>query len=149
MFSIYLGSNSKCIQCYITHFSDIHKVFVAPYMIESLPGTPKTGQKLLITGRLRTKQFLQDNGKKGTSIQIMAKQIYLCDDGQMENIQAISNDDNEYNEVDAKISKLSNGNGKFDVRDQNKVELLAQICFDIHNEDAYSSFSLALHYRAK
>lgn len=118
-------------------------------MIQSLPGTPKTGQKLLITGRLRTKQFIRDNGKKATGIKIMARQIYLCDDGQTENIQAIPNEDGEYNKVDANISNVSNKNGKFDVRDQNQVELLAYICFDIHNEDAFSSFSLALHYHAK
>lgn len=115
-------------------------------MIESLPGTPKTGQKLLVTGRLRTKQFLQNNGKKGTSIQIMAKQIYLCDDTQLENMQAIPNGNGNPNGVNTKIP---NSSDRFDVKDQNRVELLAQICFDIQNEDAYSSFSLALHYRAK
>lgn len=89
-------------------------------MVESLPGMPKTGQNLLITGKIRTHQFSHTD-KKGTSIQIIAKQIYLCDD--------------RY--------------GKYHVKNPNKVELLAHICFDISNEEAYSIFILALHNKSK
>lgn len=89
-------------------------------MIETLPGMPKTGQNLLITGKIRTQQFTY-NGKKGTSIRVIAKQIYLCD--------------NRY--------------GKFYVKNPNNVELLAHICFDISNEETYSIFILALHYKSK
>lgn len=129
-----------------TVFSDIHKVVLAPYMIESLPGMPKTGQNLLVTGKLRTKQFIQDNGKKGTSIQILAKQIYLCNDRENNAIQTISpNDDN----VDGDVPELLSSGATTKIKNQNEVELLAQICFDIQNEEAHSTFSLALHHFAK
>lgn len=87
-------------------------------MIENLPGLPKTGQTLLITGKLRTQQF-PCNGKKGTSIQIIAKQMYLCED-------------------------TNEG-----VKNLNHVELLAHICFDISNEETHSVFILALHNQTK
>lgn len=101
-------------------FSDTHKIIVTPYMAEALPGLPKTGQTLLVAGRIRTQQFVY-NDKKGTSIQVIAKQIYTCD----------------------------NRCGKFHVKNPNKVELLAHICFDISNEDAYSHFTVALHSKSK
>lgn len=103
-------------------------------MIENLPEIPKTGQKLFVTGRPRTTHFTQDaNGKKGTSIKIMAKQIYLCDSNKIENGET----ENEFNTV------------QFDIKDQNKIEIFAQIPFEIVNEEKYSSFSLSLHYTAK
>lgn len=50
-------------------------------MVENLPRMPKTGQTILITGKIRTQQF-PCNGKKGTSIQIIAKQMYPCESGE-------------------------------------------------------------------
>lgn len=96
---------------------------------------------MLITGRLRANQFIQDNGKKGTSIQVMAKQIYLCDGGGNGSINADSLHDEH-----PRVKYEMNSSNSYEVRDQNKVELFAQICFDIHNEDTFSSLTLSHHY---
>lgn len=100
-------------------FSDSHKIIVTPYMIETLRGMPKIGQNLLIAGKIRTQQFLYKD-KRRTSIQVIAKQMYVCDD--------------RYE--------------KFHVKTPNKVELLAHICFDVSNEETYSVFVLAVHYKS-
>lgn len=87
-------------------------------MVENLPGMPKTGQTLLVTGKIRTKQFPCNGNKNGTSIQIIAKQIYLCENGEFMN-------------------------------NQNHVELLAHVCFEISNQETYSVFTMAPHYQVK
>lgn len=89
-------------------------------MIETLPGLPEIGHNLLITGKIRTQQFSYNN-KKRTSIQIIAKQIYLCDD-----------------RYEGFIAKTPN-----------RVELQAHICFDISNEETYSVFVLAVHFKSQ
>lgn len=89
-------------------------------MIETLPGMPEIGQNLLISGKIRTQQFFHNNRKR-TSIQVIAKQIYLCDD--------------RY--------------GEFHARNPNRVELQAHICFDISNEETYSVFVLAVHFKSQ
>lgn len=114
--------------------SDVHKIIAPAYMTENLAEIPKTGQKLFVAGRPRTTNFSQDvNGKNGTSIQIVAKQIYLCDSNEIENRET----ENESNNV------------QFDIKDQNKIELFAQIPFEILNEERYCSFILALHHLAR
>lgn len=89
-------------------------------MIESLPGMPKIGEKLLISGKIHTQQFSYKD-KKRTSIQVIAKQMYVCDD--------------RY--------------GKIQVKTPNNVEMLAQICFDISNEETYSNFIIAVQNKLK
>lgn len=88
-------------------------------MIETLPRMPEIGQNLLVAGRIRTQQFSYNNDKKRTSIQVISKQIYLCDDIY----------------------------GKFHAKIPNRVELQAHICFDITNEETYSVFILAVHFK--
>lgn len=66
----------------------------------------------------------------------MAKQIYLCDNDEMK-------------ESSKAESSEAHSNGdviKFEIKDQNHVEIMAKICFDVLNEDSYSTFSLALHH---
>lgn len=72
---------------------------------------------------------------------VIAKQIYLCADG-------------ETNEADKTATPYRNIEPKedqpnFEIKDQNHIELMAQICFDLRNEDSYSLISLALHYLPK
>lgn len=105
-------------------FSENHKIIVSPYALENLPGLPETGQKILVSGKLHTQNFTQQNGKRGTSISIMAKQIYLCQNDHTDETQ-------------------------FQEEGQNRVDLLASICSDILNQDKFSVFSLALNYLAK
>ncbi|XP_055305507.1 uncharacterized protein LOC129570105 [Sitodiplosis mosellana] len=131
------------------HFYDTHKIVVPAYVMEKLPGIPKTGQKLIVTGKLRTGYFTQNGGKRGTYMQIMAKQIYLCDNGDAK--EAKQTEAYEDSNVIFENNKLSRTHGaaNFDIKDQNHVEIMAQICFDIINEDSYSYFNLALHYLSK
>lgn len=123
--------------------SDAHKIVVPAYSLEHLPGIPKVGQKVLVTGKLRTSHFtLKDTGKRESSLPIMAKQIYLCDDGETQETDSNANLE----------SNTMNGMGSasdFELKDQNHVELMAQICFEIVNEDKFSSFNLSVHYLLK
>lgn len=113
-------------------------------MVENLRRMPKTGQNILVTGKMRTQQFTLSNGKKGTSIQVVAKQIYLCDNSshtgsiEMPAAPQLRNTANSVGSIDNKR-----------VKDTNKVELFAHICFDILNEETHSVFTLALHYQTK
>lgn len=115
-----------------------------------MPGVPKTGQKILVTGKLRSNYFTQNNGKRGTSMHIIAKQIYLCDNcksdevNKMYPLYADLNEENNLNKTQF-ISDVVN----FDIKDQNHIEIMAQICFDILNDDSHSTFNLALHYLSK
>lgn len=118
---------------------------VPSYISDSLLGIPKTGQKLLITGRLRVNQFTQDTGKKGTSIQIMAKQIYLCG-GSGNGTMKVDSLNDDLPEIKYELNSSNTARPTFEVTDQNKVGLFAQICFDIHNEDTFSSLTLSYHY---
>lgn len=124
-------------------YSDNHKIVVSPNAIENLPGLPKTGQKVFVSGKLRTQKFIQTNGKMGASIHIMAKQIYLCqsDDTNNAEIQIATVEVPE-------IKSIGNAT-KIEMKDQNQIDLMANICFDILNEDNHSVFSLALHYLSK
>lgn len=110
--------------------SDVHKCYIPAHVIKNLPGTLRNGQKLLVLGTPHIRYFTQESGKGGTSIQITAKSIYLCDDGETKNAS-------------------SNNIGKFEIKDQNKVEIFAGIPTDVVHEDKYSSFSLALHHLTK
>lgn len=129
----------------LCYFSDTHKIMISPYVIESLPGIPQTGQKILVIGNICTKKFILNNGKNGTAFYIMAKQIYLCaDDGNesRKNAQSTSEHITLSNE---KVSDIE----IFYIKDQNRVDVLAQICFEIQNEATYSCFVLSLHHRTK
>lgn len=90
-------------------------------MIENLPELPQNGQNLLITGKIGTQHFSSLTGKKQTSTHIFAKQIYFCDESY----------------------------GRYHVKNANRVELQAHICFDITNEETHSVFVLALHFQSK
>lgn len=68
----------------------------------------------------------------------MAKQIYLCDNDDTEDVDKTKNSD-EFQE-NLKTEKIS-----FEIKDQNHIDLMAKICFDIQHEDSFSTFSLALH----
>lgn len=115
-------------------------------MVESLPGMPKKGQNLFVSGKLRTQNFTQENGKRGTSIQIVAKQIYLCDNTCMgSNKPNTSIEFRSANICDAANTVVEN----YLVKNPNKVELLAHICFDISNEETHSLFILAPHHYSK
>lgn len=113
-----------------------------------MPGLPTTGQRVFILGRLKTKKFTLQNGKVGTSIRIMAKEVYLCQKNNTYGTgtqQALAenslpiNSNNSFNEnVD-----------QFEIKDQNHVDLRAQICFDILNDDTYCNFILAVRHVAK
>lgn len=117
--------------CFVHYNSDMHKVIVSPLIIEKLPSELKTGQQLFVTGALRTNKFIQESGKTGTSIDIMAKQIYRCDDG-----DCMKNDENNDDNTSTAI----------EIANQNKVELFSQICFDINNADTFSSLNLAIDH---
>lgn len=131
------------------YFSDTHKIFVPAFAIENLPNLPKTGQKLLITGTLRTSNFTQNNGKRGTSLQINAQQIYLCDNGEAGKVEQTENPNNDPENQKSNITESKNNVMNFELKDQNHVEIMAQICFDIVNEDSYSTFNVAAHYISK
>lgn len=126
------------INWFNSQHSDTHKIVVPSYVVESLPGIPKTGDKLLITGKLRTSHFIQNSGKRGTYLQVMAKQIYLCDNDETEEVDKTQSSDDFQDAF--KMEKIS-----FDIKDQNQVELMAKICFEIQHENSFSTFSLALH----
>lgn len=111
-------------------------------MVESLPGMPKTGQNLLVTGKIRTQNFTQNNGKKGTSIQIIAKQIYLCDDRYMGSNKANTLTEFKWADISDTVNNVEN----YQVKTPNKVELLAHICFNISNEETHSLFIVAPHH---
>lgn len=87
-------------------------------MTEYLPGMPKTGQTVLVTGKIRTQKFPCNGDKEGSSIRIIAKQMYLCEDSEC-------------------------------LKNQNHIELLAYICFEISNRETYSVFILGVHYQKK
>lgn len=115
-----------------------------------MPGIVKTGQKVLVTGKLRTNYFTQNNGKRGTSMHIIAKQIYLCDNYESDEVNKVYPlyaDPNEENKRSK--TQFTSGVPNFDIKDQNHIEIMAHICFDILNDDSHSSFNLALHYLSK
>lgn len=131
-----------------SYLSDTHKIVIPSYAMENMPGIVKTGERLLITGKLRTKHFEQDNGKRGTSIHIIAKQIYLCDNYKSDEGNKIPQNNhadlNEANKLNKTQFPCDVAN--FEIKDQNHIEIMAQICFDILNYDSHSTFNLALHY---
>lgn len=115
-----------------------------------MPGIAKTGQNILVTGKLRTNYFTQNNGKRGTSIHIIAKQIYLCDNCKSDELNKkypFYADVNEENKLSK--TQFTCGVTNFDIKDQNHIEIMAQICFDILNDNSHSTFNLALHYLSK
>lgn len=66
----------------------------------------------------------------------MAKQIYLCDSDEMK----------ESNQAESSEADSNGDVMRFEIKDQNHVEIMAKICFDVLNQDSYSTLSLALHY---
>lgn len=128
-----------------------HKVTIAPHIIEKMPGLPTTGQRVFILGRLKTEKFALQNGKVGKSIRIMAKEVYLCQKNNTygtekqqtlaENPLAI-NSNAERNSSNENVPQL-------EIKDQNHVDLRAQICFDILNDDTYCNLILAVRHVAK
>lgn len=111
-------------------FSDMHKIVVPESAYEYLPRMPRTGEKLLIVGNTRCDKFTQGNGKNGTSVYIMARQIYLCDGA-----------------TEAVESKFTQGvDAVVKIEDRNHLQCYAQIPFDISNCETFSMFSLAVHY---
>lgn len=112
-------------------------------MIENLPAIPKTYQNLFVTGKIRTESFITNNGKRGTSIHVVAKQIYLWDNKE----PILTKISSEIENGDTNVTSTSDG--ILEVKNPNTVELLAHICFDIINEMKHSVFTVALHYGTK
>lgn len=123
-----------------------HKVTIASHIIEKMPGLPTTGQRVFILGRLKTEKFTLQNGKIGQSIRIMAKEVYLCQENDTygtETQQAFAE-----NSL-AERNSFNENVPHFEIKDQNHVDLRAQICFDISNDDTYCNFILAVRHVVK
>lgn len=123
-----------------------HKVTIAPHIIEKMPGLPKTGQRVFILGRLKTEKFTLQNGKVGKSIRIMAKEVYLCHGTETQ--QALAENSLAI-KSNAERNSFNENVPQFEIKDQNHVDLRAQICFDILNDDTYCNFILAVRHVAK
>lgn len=115
-----------------------------------MPGLPKTGQRVFILGRLKTEKFTLQNGKVGKSIRIMAKEVYLCQNNTYgtETQQALEENSLAINS-NAERNSFNENVPQFEIKDQNHVDLRAQICFDILNDDTYCNFILAVRHVAK
>lgn len=102
------------------------------------------GQRAYVMGKVKVRTFRKDDGKNGSKLDVLVRQYMVCDSFNNTMTQTEFNTKNESNQ----------GDNSFDERnikdiDLNHVDLHAQISFDIINEDAFSSFSLAYRYYEK
>lgn len=141
----------KCLTLTNIHFiclySEFHKIVVATSVMEKCPVSLQRNQKLFINGIIKPLEFIQDNGKKGTSLRVMAHQINQIDDGQLEKDYSsqVQKENIDYsNQVkDDTQFDVDNIKSTFEVIDQNRVILESFIWSQIKNEDDYSFFTLA------
>ncbi|XP_031640709.1 uncharacterized protein LOC116352337 [Contarinia nasturtii] len=99
----------------------IHKVVIPVFTLEKFPGSIEEKQKLFITGQLRAKEFNDENGKRGTSVQIVAHNVFQCEN--------------------------NNDNNKLD--DQNHVEIESYIWTDVKHKENLTHFHADLRYLKK
>lgn len=88
------------------------------YQVEQL----KIGDELMIFGNLRARLYEQRDGKKKSSIRVKARWVY-----------PLSNYGSEATRSNEAVH-------------MNRVDIMAQICFDITNSEKCSIFTLAHHY---
>lgn len=85
---------------------------------------------------MRAEKFERDDGRTGTAIRVMTRQLYLADPDTAPNAHPAA---------DSSESKVDH----IYTQDQNRVELNCKICFDILNHAKYSVVSVAYHYLQK
>lgn len=130
----------------------MHRIVVTQNTLDILHGSLKEGQKIVVTGRLRGEKYLRGDGKTGQTLFVAARQIYLCDTGDDDATYISNEQENEGTTdsqlIDEPLSKNSNFSS-IEIQDQNHVELLDQICFNVKNDQKFSQFSLAYHFMQK
>lgn len=126
----------------------MHKIVVPAYVMENLPDPIETEQRLLVCGLLKSKPFTLDNGKIATAFQILAKQIYICDNENAKVNEATTHLGTNVN--DGEVFEVCNElEPKCELRDHICVNLESFIWSEIYNEDKVSSFNLAMRYDSK
>lgn len=120
-------------------FSNMHKVVISGHLRKN---EIKPDDKLLITGKLKTKPFTLQNDKNGTSFKIIAQQVYHIDNGEPnETISPISESELE---PEFEWNRRRIFNKGFHVKDENEVQLESFIWSEIQHENKFSVFYLAL-----
>lgn len=109
--------------------STIHNVHISRETQKILGEPIVTGQNLYISGRLRTKKFIRNDGRPRNLLRVQARTIYSCEPYDFENIH------------DDDIDELHQT-----TLDRNHAELKDRICSNIDHSEKFSSFVLAHHF---
>lgn len=105
----------------------------------------KREQKVYVFGSIRAEQFKRIDGTQGTALATIAHLIYVCESDEM-TINLIST---ALDPVVDDISEADVDVTNFVMNDLNYVEINAQICFEIKNNDKFSVFSIAPQHMKK
>lgn len=127
-------------------FSTVHNVYLKQSLWDGLNLDIKGGEQLMVFGNIRDQRFDRKDGKSGSAIRVKVRHLYRCDTfdaipqsaPSSQGRDSFSGDDVEADErVETYSSPL----------DVNRVELSAQICFEIKHFETYSVLNLAHHFR--
>lgn len=106
------------------------------YLSQRIQTEFKEGQRVFVWGKLQANSFRVTDDKPLTRAIVKAQGVYIIDD---------PNPNNETSSSSSSDESSGEGGDNESIKDQNHVQILANVASDILNKDNHSTFALATH----